>query len=288
MRGRYSIIGLEPDLIFRVNGTRAEINRAARTDPDAFAPVDRCAARGAAWHSRRKPYRAAGRLAANGGRRFRLSRLRHGAADGGFAAALARSDRHSRCDSYSSDVVVVFDAVKDTITIVTPVRPHAGRDRRRWRWRAPPSGIAPSSTRSTGRSTNRAAEADAGAAPGGAAIEHHARRIQAHGAARQGIHRRRRYFSGGAVAALRSAVRAAAVFALPRAAPGQSLALSVLPRFRRLRDRRLEPGNSGQSRATARSPSARSPAPARAARPRTRTWRWRPSCWPTPRSAPSI
>lgn len=30
VRGRYSIIGLEPDLIFRVNGNGAEINRAAR------------------------------------------------------------------------------------------------------------------------------------------------------------------------------------------------------------------------------------------------------------------
>src|SRR5262249_32902225 len=38
-RGRYSIIGLEPDLIFRANGVRAEINRAPRAAPDAFAPL---------------------------------------------------------------------------------------------------------------------------------------------------------------------------------------------------------------------------------------------------------
>ena len=38
VRGRYSIIGLEPDLIWRANGARAEINRAARSKPDAFAP----------------------------------------------------------------------------------------------------------------------------------------------------------------------------------------------------------------------------------------------------------
>src|SRR5580704_16143295 len=37
VRGRYSIIGLEPDLIFRVTGKRAEINRQAQTDPHAFA-----------------------------------------------------------------------------------------------------------------------------------------------------------------------------------------------------------------------------------------------------------
>ena len=38
VRGRYSMIGLEPDLIWRADGTRAEINRTARARPDAFAP----------------------------------------------------------------------------------------------------------------------------------------------------------------------------------------------------------------------------------------------------------
>src|ERR1700716_2308390 len=37
-RGRYSIIGLDPDLVWRANGAGAEINRAARADPDSFAP----------------------------------------------------------------------------------------------------------------------------------------------------------------------------------------------------------------------------------------------------------
>jgi anthranilate synthase component I len=39
VRGRYSIIGLKPDLIWRCFGDRAEINRRARFDPDAFEPV---------------------------------------------------------------------------------------------------------------------------------------------------------------------------------------------------------------------------------------------------------
>src|ERR1700758_4198204 len=39
VRGRYSIIGLEPDVIFRVEGRRAEINRAPRNDPAAFVPA---------------------------------------------------------------------------------------------------------------------------------------------------------------------------------------------------------------------------------------------------------
>ncbi|MGB6195892.1 MAG: anthranilate synthase component I, partial [Methyloceanibacter sp.] len=37
-RGRYSIIGCEPDLIWRANGARAEVNRAPQADPTAFAP----------------------------------------------------------------------------------------------------------------------------------------------------------------------------------------------------------------------------------------------------------
>ncbi len=40
VRGRYSIIGLKPDLIWRCYGDRAEVNRAARSDPEAFAPSD--------------------------------------------------------------------------------------------------------------------------------------------------------------------------------------------------------------------------------------------------------
>ncbi len=38
VRGRYSIIGLAPDVIWRSHGRKAEINRAAQANPDAFAP----------------------------------------------------------------------------------------------------------------------------------------------------------------------------------------------------------------------------------------------------------
>ncbi len=37
-RGRYSIIGMEPDLIWRCRNGRAEVNRHARSAPHAFAP----------------------------------------------------------------------------------------------------------------------------------------------------------------------------------------------------------------------------------------------------------
>src|SRR5215813_10051250 len=38
VRGRYSIIGLDPDLIWRTVQGKAEINRAARSTPNTFAP----------------------------------------------------------------------------------------------------------------------------------------------------------------------------------------------------------------------------------------------------------
>src|SRR5207249_1043949 len=36
VRGRYSIIGIAPDVVWRAFGAKAEINRQAQTDPDAF------------------------------------------------------------------------------------------------------------------------------------------------------------------------------------------------------------------------------------------------------------
>src|SRR5215813_9705749 len=38
VRGRYSVIGLEPDVIWRANGEHAEINRSPLASPEAFAP----------------------------------------------------------------------------------------------------------------------------------------------------------------------------------------------------------------------------------------------------------
>ena len=288
VRGRYSIIGLEPDLIFRANGEHAEINRAPRTNPAAFAPVAEPPLAGAARLHRRKPHRAAGRAAADGGRRVRLSRLRHGAADGGHCRRQA-PDPIGIPDAIlvRPTMVIVFDAVKDTITVVTPVRPQAGVTAKAALARAVErlSAVVDALDRPLdkigGGQRCRPARR-------GAALQHHAGRIQTHGAARQGLHRRRRYLPGRAVAAFRGAVHAAAVRALPGAAPGQSLALSVLPRFRRLSRSPARARKSWSRRATAPSPSVRSPAPGRAARRRTRTRRSKRSCWPIRRSAPSI
>ncbi|MGB8814799.1 MAG: anthranilate synthase component I [Paracoccaceae bacterium] len=40
VRGRYSVVGMKPDLIWQCHGTRSRINREARFDPAAFAPLE--------------------------------------------------------------------------------------------------------------------------------------------------------------------------------------------------------------------------------------------------------
>ncbi len=40
VRGRYSLIGISPDLMFRANGEEAEINRHWQTDREGFAPLE--------------------------------------------------------------------------------------------------------------------------------------------------------------------------------------------------------------------------------------------------------
>ena len=40
VRGRYSIIGMKPDLIWQCHGDRSRLNRHARFDPDAFEPQE--------------------------------------------------------------------------------------------------------------------------------------------------------------------------------------------------------------------------------------------------------
>ncbi len=40
VRGRYSIVGMKPDLVWRCRGEQSELNRSARFDPDGFTPLD--------------------------------------------------------------------------------------------------------------------------------------------------------------------------------------------------------------------------------------------------------
>jgi anthranilate synthase component I len=124
VRGRYSIIGLAPDLVFRINGSRAEINRTPQREPERFAPASAPplqALQALIEDSRialpdALPPMAAGVFGYLGYDTVRLveDTLSAPARDplGIPDAILVRPT-----------LVIVFDAVEDTITIVTPVRP---------------------------------------------------------------------------------------------------------------------------------------------------------------------
>ena len=128
VRGRHSIIGLDPDLIWRANGARAEVNRSARSKPDAFVPCPEPplkALRALIAESRialpdSLPPMAAGVFGYLGYDMVRLmEELPPPNPDpiGIPDAVLVRPT-----------IIVVFDAVKDSITVVTPVRPETGVD----------------------------------------------------------------------------------------------------------------------------------------------------------------
>ncbi|HMG80120.1 MAG TPA: anthranilate synthase component I, partial [Xanthobacteraceae bacterium] len=126
VRGRYSIIGLEPDMIFRVNGERAELNRAPASSPTAFAPMDEPplqALRTFIAESRIAlpddlPPMAAGVFGYLGYDMVRLIEELPAQAPDPIGIPDAMLVRPT--------LVIAFDAVKDTITVVSPVRPHAG------------------------------------------------------------------------------------------------------------------------------------------------------------------
>ena len=125
VRGRYSIIGLKPDVIWRARGAEAEINTCPAADPEWFEPepLDTLASlRALIARSRidlppHLPPMAAGVFGFMGYDTVRLvERLPNinpdalGVPDG----ILVRPT-----------VMVIFDGVKDEMTVVTPVRPDA-------------------------------------------------------------------------------------------------------------------------------------------------------------------
>src|SRR5262245_59193018 len=128
VRGRYSIIGLEPDLVWRANDGKAEINRLARKNSDAFSPCPAPplqALRALLSESRivlpdSLPPMAAGVFGYLGYDMVRqMEELAPENPDpiGIPDAILVRPT-----------IIVVFDGVKDSITIITPVRPDKGLD----------------------------------------------------------------------------------------------------------------------------------------------------------------
>jgi anthranilate synthase component 1 len=123
VRGRYSVIGLDPDVIWRSDGGQAEINRTVRSDPARFVPCDApplSALRALIGESRIElpeglPPMSAGVFGYLGYDMVRLMEelpATHPDPVGIPDAVLIRPT-----------IVVVFDAVKDAITVVTPVRP---------------------------------------------------------------------------------------------------------------------------------------------------------------------
>ena len=130
VRGRYSIIGLEPDLIWRANAGKADVNRAARTKTDMFTPCPEPplqALRKLIVESRialpdSLPPMSAGVFGYLG---YDMVRLME-------ELAPPNPDPIGIPDAMlvRPTIIVVFDAVKDSITVVTPVRPEKAIDAR--------------------------------------------------------------------------------------------------------------------------------------------------------------
>jgi anthranilate synthase component I len=127
-RGRYSMIGFVPDILFRVVGDAAFINRDALRDANNFAPCDKppldalraLIAESAVPQEAGLPPMAAGVFGYLGYDMVRLmERL-----------PAAKEDRIGAPDSVlmRPTIMVVFDSVRDEISIVTPARPRAGVD----------------------------------------------------------------------------------------------------------------------------------------------------------------
>jgi anthranilate synthase component 1 len=129
-RGRYSIIGLKPDLIWRCRGARAEVNRDALAKPDAFQPDERAGQPlDSLKHLLRSvrmelpeglPPMAAGLFGYIGYDMVRLMERLPGAPRDVLGLPDAILVRPT--------ITAIFDNVRDQITVVTPVWPDARLD----------------------------------------------------------------------------------------------------------------------------------------------------------------
>ena len=125
-RGRYSMIGLDPDLIFRSTGAHAEINRHAAHDPDGFIPYPGKpleALRALLEESRIDlpqglPPMSAGVFGYLGYDMVRQMERLPAAKPEPIGVPEALTIRPTD--------MVVFDSVRDEMVVVTPIRPLAG------------------------------------------------------------------------------------------------------------------------------------------------------------------
>jgi anthranilate synthase component 1 len=126
VRGRYSVIGLKPDIIWRCRGDRAEINRNARIDLDDFVPA------GVAPLASLRALIAESRVAIPAPLPPMASGL-FGYLGYGMIGQIehlpdANPDRLGVPDALliRPSVVAIFDNVLDRVTVVTPCWPRDG------------------------------------------------------------------------------------------------------------------------------------------------------------------
>ena len=129
-RGRYSLIGLKPDVIWRCRGNKAEINREARFQPESFVAEPNGALaslRALIAESRIElpqglPPMASGLF---GYMSYDMVRLVEQLPD-------VKPEKLNLPDSIflRPTVMAIFDSVEDMITVVTPVWPSAGGNAR--------------------------------------------------------------------------------------------------------------------------------------------------------------
>ena len=127
-RGRYSIIGLKPDLLWRSTGGAAEINRAPAQDSDGFVPCPEApleSLRALVAESRIDVPEGFAPMAAGVFGYLGYDMVREMEAIGA-----PNRDVLQVPDAVMMrpTVIVIFDNVKDEITIVTPARPEPGVD----------------------------------------------------------------------------------------------------------------------------------------------------------------
>ena len=188
-RGRYSMIGLMPDLVWRALGARAEVNRNPAARPDTFQPEKQPAlealrallAESAIELPEELPPMAAGVFGYMGYDTVRLIE----------DLPQPRPDALGVPDAVlmRPTLIIVFDSVKDEMTVVTPVRP--GRQTAAAAYAAATKRLK-SVVSALDAPLTHSAKTSARHLPAPAArLEHDARRIHGDGRAGEGLHPRR-------------------------------------------------------------------------------------------------
>lgn len=126
VRGRYSLIGLKPDLIWRCRGNRSEINRDAARDADHFTPCDGEPLKVLAALLEESridlppdlPPMSAGLFGYLG---YDMVRLMEKLPD-------SNPDHLDLDDSIMirPTIMAIFDGIENVVTVVTPIRPTPG------------------------------------------------------------------------------------------------------------------------------------------------------------------